>query len=255
MRVSSFAGMVMEAVVITGFVLGFLTVGDAQVRSSTSYRLESDSINFAGGLSSSTNYTLESTAGEIATGPSDSVSYSLRAGYQQMQSVFISMTDPGNVELTPSIGGLTGGTASGSLEVMVLTDSPSGYELTIAAENTPAMQKGVDVINDYIPVASPNPDYSFITGSTDVFFGFSPAGIDVVSRYRNDTAVCGVGALSTAQTCWDGLATTPQAIAQGSSNQPSGATTTVYFRVGIGGTAVVAPGEYVATTTLTALPL
>jgi hypothetical protein len=255
MRVSSFASMVMEAVVMTGFILSLLAISDAQVRSSTSYRLESDSINFAGGLSSSSNYTLESTAGEIATGPSDSATYSLRAGYQQMQSVFISMTDPGNVELTPSIGGLTGGTASGSLAVMVLTDSPSGYELTISAENAPAMRKGSDVIDDYVPVASPNPDYSFITGSTDVFFGFSPAGADVINRYRNDTAVCAAGSLSTAQTCWDGLTTTPQAIARGSSNQPSGATTTVYFRVGIGGNAAVPPGEYVATTTLTALPL
>jgi hypothetical protein len=169
--------------------------------------------------------------------------------------VFISLSDPGDVELTPSIGGLTGGTASGSLSVSVQTDSPSGYELTLTAENAPAMRKGGDVIDDYVAVASPNPDYTFTVGSADVFFGFSPSGVDVVDRYRNDTLVCSAGVLSTAGVCWDGLSTTGQVIARGSSNQPTGATTTVSFKVGIGGVVAVPPGEYVATTTLTALPL
>lgn len=256
MQLRSFSPSALLSLVGTITVLVLLSVSFAQVRTSPSYRLESDSVNFAGGLSTSTNYSLESTAGEVATGRSDSASYSLRAGYQQMQEVFLSMTAPANVVLTPDLGGLTGGVANGSTSVMVLTDSPSGYLLTLTAAAAPAMQKGSDVINDYVPVATPNPDPSFITGLNDVHFGFSPQGDDVVSRYRNNGAICNTGGvLSTPEVCWDGLSTTPRSIATGDANQPSGATTTLYFRVGIGGGTAVPPGEYVATTTLTALPL
>jgi hypothetical protein len=232
-----------------------LSLTSAQVSTSSNYWLESDSINFGGGLANSANFSLESTAGEIATGPSDSASFSLRAGYQQMQAVFLSLTAAPEVVMSPDLGGLSGGTANGSTSVLVLTDSPSGYELTLRAELAPALQKGSDVIADYVPIATPNPDLTFNTGPNDVHFGFSPFGSDVVSRYRNDTGLCSSGSLSTALTCWDGLSTTAVPIASGSSNQPSGATTTLYFRVGIGGGVGVLPGTYVATTTLTALPL
>jgi hypothetical protein len=78
---------------VTTLILFFcLQLGFAQVRSSSNYQLQSDSINIGGGFSSSTSYIQESTVGEVATGISDSSSYSLRAGYQQMQEVYISMT-------------------------------------------------------------------------------------------------------------------------------------------------------------------
>ncbi len=255
MTLRSFTILTAETLVLTGVILSILLVGEAQVRTSTSYKLESDSINFGGGLSSSSNYSLESTGGEIATGKSDSASYSLRAGYQQMQEVFISMTAPGNVIMTPSIGGLTGGTANGSTSVNVITDSPSGYSLTIRAESSPAMQKGADTINDYVPEASPNPDPSFITAATDAHFGFSPQGSDVVLRYRNNSSICSAGSLSTAEVCWDGFSTSEKLLASGGDNQPSGATTTLYFKVELGGNVTRPPGAYIATTTLTALPL
>ncbi len=257
MSVRSLLQSTLQVLLLTIGVFSQLSVGWAQVRTSPSYQLQSDSINFGGGLSTSTDYTLESTAGEIATGPSDSASYSLRAGYQQMQEVFLSMTAPANATMTPPIGGITGGTANGSTSVSVLTDSPSGYQLTFTAESAPAMQKGSDVIADYVPVAAPNPDYSFITGPTDAHFGFSPAGSDVVARYRYDAGfLCNnSGSFSASEVCWDGASTTPLLIALGSANQPGGATTTLYFRVGVGGGVVVPAGEYIATTTLTALPL
>lgn len=255
MSKSSLFVVVMESMVMTGVLLVLLGVVSAQVRTSPSYQLESDSINFGGGLSTSTNYSLESTAGEIATGPSDSATYSLRAGYQQMQEVFISLSAPGDVILTPSIGGLTGGVASGSASVLVTTDSPSGYALTIEAENEPAMQKGFDTIADYVPVATPNADPSFVIDATDVHFGYSIGGSDMSQHFKNNSSLCSVGTNTTAQFCWEGLSTTTRMIASGAANQPSGASTTLYFRVGLGSNVAVPPGEYVATTTLTALPL
>ncbi len=252
----SFIRLTLQSLVTTGLLLLMIVVSEAQVRSSSNYRLESDSVNFGGGLATSTNYSLESTAGEIATGPSDSATYSLRAGYQQMQEVFISLTAPADVIMTPNIGGITGGTANGSTSVLVLTDSPSGYALTLVAESAPAMQRfdGESIAN-YAPQAAPNTDPTFLTTASDAHFGFNPEGDDVVLRYLNNTTLCGVGSNSTALMCWDGVSTTPQTIASGAANQPSGATTTLYFRVGVGGSVVVPAGTYVATTTLTALPL
>lgn len=256
MFIRSFYNSLLQAGVLTLIVLGMLTVGFAQVRTSPSYQLQSDSVNFGGGLSTSTSYSLESTAGEVATGDSDSATYSLRAGYQQMQEVFLSLTGGNDVIMTPPLGGITGGTANGSTSVSVLTDSPSGYELSIASENAPAMQKDLDVIDDYVSGAAPNADFNFNTGSTDAHFGFSPEGPDIVSYFRDNGSVCSTGGSSdTALACWDGLSTSETVIAQGGANQPSGATTTIHFRVGIGGSAGVVAGTYVATTTITAIPL
>lgn len=242
-----------SVLLLFAFATFFIVHG--QVMQSSSYRIQSDSINFGGGLSTSTNYTLESTAGEIATGESSSSNYNLFAGYQQMQEVFISITGAAAVALSPSIPGVTGGTSNGSTTVTVITDSPSGYELTIEASQSPAMQKGGDTIADYVPAG--DPDFSFSTGASDSHLGYTPEGVDVVQRFLdNGTDTCNVGTNETALSCWDGLSTSAVPIASSNTaNHPNGATTTVRFRVGIGGSVNQPPGTYTATTTLTALPL
>ncbi len=257
MSLRSFYKIFAQALVLTTFVISILTISNAQVRTSNSYQLQSDSINFGGGLGTSTNYTLESTAGEIATGPSDSTTYKLRAGYQQMQEVFLSMTDASDVVMSPSIGGLTGGTSNGSTSVSVLTDSPAGYQLTIEAASAPAMQlvSLAESISDYSPLASPEADYTFTTSASDAHFGFSPEGSDIVNHFKDDGVDCGVGSLTGSLTCWEGLSLTDILVAEGSANQPNGATTTINFRVGVGSNAGVIAGTYIATTTLTAIPL
>lgn len=244
------------ATLATIVVLSSLPVSFAQVMQSNSYRIQSDSINFAGGFSSSTNYSLESTAGEVGTGVGSSTNFSLKAGYQQMQEVYIAISGATNVDMSPSIPGVTGGTANGSTTVTVTTDSPSGYALTIEASGSPAMNKGSDSIADYAPVGL-IPDYNFITGAADAHFGFSPEGVDVVQLFKdNGTNACNTGASQTALKCWDGLSTFEETIASASgSNHPNGATTSVMFRVGVGSVVVQPPGLYTATTTVTALPL
>ncbi len=227
----------------------------AQVRSSSNYQIQSDSINLGGGLSSSTNFVQESTMGEIASGRSTSTNFNLSAGYQQMQEVYLALGGGNDVVMSPGLPGIGGGFANGSTTVTATTDSPSGYQLTIAAASTPAMQKGADTFADYAPVGAV-PDRIFTTGAADVHFGYSPDGADVVDRFKDDDSDCGVGSNITLGECWDGLSTVAEPIAQNTnSNHPDGTDTTVYFRVGIGGSAVVIPGDYVATTTLTLLAL
>ncbi len=243
------------ALVSTICILALLPLASAQVMSSTNYAIQSDSVNAGGGLSTSTNFGLEATMGEIATGEATSTNYELRAGYQQMQEVFISLSSVSAVTMSPALDGITAGVATGSAAVLVITDSPSGYQLTIAATGTPAMRSGANSIADYTPVGAV-PDWLFITDPTDAQFGYSPEGPDIVTRFKDSASTCGVAGSDTAGRCWDGLSTTTVTIAQNTTaNHPAGATTTIQFRVGFGGSIVVTLGTYIATTTLTALPL
>ena len=255
METGGFIKIAFKTAFLTTCILVMLSAAFAEVRSSSNYQIQSDSVNFGGGLSTSTNYSMESTAGEIATGELTSSSYKLRAGYQQMQEVFISMSEVSPVVMSPNLGGITGGTSNGTTSVLVTTDSPSGYQLTILAANNPAMQKDSDTIADYVPAANPNPDFSFAVNANSVHFGFTPEGADVTQRWKNNGSVCNSGSNSTPLVCWDGLSTTEKVIAQGLDNHPNGATTTLRFRVGIGGGVAVKAGDYFATSTLTALPL
>lgn len=207
-----------------------------------------------GGLSTSTNYRQESTFGEVGTGTSSSVTYSLRAGYQQMQEVYIALSTPSDVILSPSLAGLTGGTSNGSTTVTVTTDSPSGYSLILESQNDPAMRSGAYTIADYDEGV--DADYSFAVTGGIAHLGFSPSGSDITQFFKDNGSLCGLGALDTNLACWAGLATVGTTISEGvGSNHPNGATTTINFRVGIGSGANVVTGLYTATTTLTALPL
>ncbi|MFT5036705.1 MAG: hypothetical protein ACI9VM_000268 [Candidatus Azotimanducaceae bacterium] len=226
----------------------------AQVRSSTNFQIQSDSINIGGGLSSSTNYSLESTAGEIASGPSDSTTYSLRAGYQQMQEVYLVLSAVPDVVMFPSLPGIGGGESNGSSTLTATTDSPSGYQLTFEASDNPSMTSGANTVADYVPGG--DPDLFFTTGTSDAHFAYSPFGTHVVQNFQTNGAACNISGSASTTACWDGLSTTAEVISQSSSpNQPTGTDTTIYFKVGIGSSVVQAPGTYVATTTVTLLAL
>lgn len=238
------------SVLLTVGALLCIQLGFAQVATSTNYQLQSDSINFGGGYSSSTNYQQESTFGEIATGNSTSTTYNLYAGYQQMQEIFLSMTPPANVIMSPNLAGLTGGTSNGSTTVTVTTDNPAGYELMIEAENSPAMQSAASSIPNHVTLTAKN--FSTTGGAR---FGYSVFGGDASDTFKNNGTLCGSGT-NVIQECWRGLTTSPFEIASASgANHPGGTDTTLYFRVGINSGAGVEAGVYTATTTLTALPL
>jgi len=247
--------IVFSALLLTPALISSVVIVGAEVMQSGSYRIQSDSINFGGGLSTSTNYGLESTAGEVGTGESDSATYSLKAGYQQMHEVYISLSGFAAVVLSPSIPGISGGFSNGSTTVTVVTDSASGYELLVSSSQAPAMQDGANTIADYVP-GGIVPDYTFTTDPADAHLGYTPEGADVVTYFRNSGATCGTGTSDDTLACWEGLSTTPRQVAVSqSANHPSGATTTLNFRVGVGGAVLQPPGTYTATTTITALSL
>lgn len=247
----------------TGFALvaaHYVMVHDAraQVMESSSYKIEFDSINTAGNRSVSGSYIIEDTTGEVGTGPSDSASYQLRAGYQQMNETFISISAAADVTLLPSLGGITGGTSTGETEVTVITDNLAGYQMTIQASSSPALRHTTEneQIDDYTPVGG-DPDYVFAVALGGAEFGFTPEGVDVAQRYLDDGAgTCNTDSNETTDACWDALSTSERTIAtRGSSNHPDGSTTTVKFQAVITPNAGVVAGTYVATTTITAVTL
>lgn len=239
----SFLAIVLALCLSTPAVLG-------QVRTSAGYSIVQDSVNFGGGFSTSSNFTQESTFGEFATGRSTSTNFALQAGYQQNNTVLLSLTGGGNVTMTPDLSGVTGGESDGSTAFVAATNNTAGYQLTIEASNAPAMQSGANTIPDYVPDGAPA-DMNFTTTSGEAHFAFSVSGTDIVDRFRTNGAVCGAGS-SSSTACWDGLSTTAEVIASDTSaNVPAGATTTISFKVGVGGSVTQAEGVYTATTTIT----
>lgn len=237
-------------------VSAFGYVSFAQM-SGTSFKIQSDSINFGGGLSTSTSYDQESTFGEAATGESSSAIYKVKAGYQQMQEVYIAISAVSDVVMSPNIGGVTGGTSDGSTNVTVITDSPSGYELTIKASSSPALVSGSNSFADYTPASGGVPDYTFAIAATASEFAFTPEGTHIVQKFKdNGSNTCNVNTTDTADACWYNLSTSNEVISRSTSgNHPSGTVTTLKFRAQSGSSHLQPEGVYTATTTVTALPL
>jgi len=225
-------------------------------RGSANYRIEMDSIN-AGGLdvSSSTNYRLKDTIGEIATGDASSTNYNLHAGYRQMDESYISITVPGNITLTPSIGGLTGGTADGNGTWTVQTDSESGYSMSIRASNTPAMQYLTNSFPDYTPNVAGIPDIDFTINPPNYEFGFSPYNpSSIVTKFKsNGTTLCNTGSNHIDGDCWLGLTTANTEIVNRSGRTLTGGENTkINFRAEVIAGGHQAPGNYVAPIIITA---
>lgn len=222
---------------------------------SSTYKIQSDSLNFGGGLSTSTNYTQESTGGEVATGDGTSAGYSLRAGYQAMQETYLAISAAADVTLSPNIGGVAGGTADGTTSFTVTTDNAAGYQLTIKASTSPALKTPTATFQDYLPFGS-DPDYTFTVAVNASAFGFTPESTDIATRYKDNGSACNTGSNNATDTCWDGLSTTPVVILRRtSSNHPSGTSATIRFRAKSGSSYIQEEGSYTATTTLTATAL
>jgi hypothetical protein len=225
------------------------------VMESTNYSIQSDSVNFGGGLSDSPNYSLESTFGEVATGLGESANFSLKAGYQQMQEVYLAIGTIPNVTLSPAINGNIGGTSNGQAVVTVVTDNLAGYELYIKASSSPALVSGGDSFADYVP-AGADPDFTFSIVATVAEFAFSPEGADITAEYLDNGVTCNAGALDTVDSCWRGLSTSNELIAESStSNHPAGTDTTIKFRAESGASNIQPAGVYTATTTVTAISI
>ncbi len=238
------------------FMALFVPILYVGAMSSGSYSIPSDSINIGGLDSDSASYSGQDTIGEVSTGQSSSSSYTLQAGYQQMESGTISISSPSDTSFS-NMSGIAAGEANTSSTWTVIADNAAGYTLAVKASTDPAMKSSTygSFFSDYTPSGA-NPDKTFAIASTISAFAFSPEGVDIAQRYKDNGTACNTGVLDTEDACWDGLDTSDVTISsRASTNAPSGSTTTIKYRAAVGSEKIQDAGSYSATITVTATAL
>jgi hypothetical protein len=222
---------------------------------STNYRIWESSVN-SGGMDNqtSTSYRLRESIGEVGTGEATSTSYKLRAGYQPMLESYISLSvSTDTVAMLPSIGGISGGIATGTYAATVITDNNAGYSLYVSASTSPALKSISSSFTDYTAVAG-TPDYAWAISATSSEFGFSPEGVDITQMFMDNSSLCATGTSDTVNKCWYSFATTTQTIASRySSNHTGGSATTIKLQAQSGSSHIQESGTYQAQIITTAV--
>ena len=196
--------------------------------------------------------TLEPTVSQAVTSQ-----FSIR---QQVQSEISFTLNAANVTMAGALLGITGGSATGSVSVAVLTNSTTGYTMDVSFQNSPAMIGEVTnstAIRNY--GSSTEPTYLFF-GSTSAQFAYtvqasSSSDLDP-SFLSNGSTACNTGTTMAANTCWMGASTTNfRIINRNTAAATTTATTTLLFKVQIPftPTPTVSSDFYTATATLTAV--
>lgn len=162
-----------------------------------------------------------------------------------------------DVTMAGTLAGITGGNATGTTQVVVLTNNTNGYAMDIAFSNTPAMRgnvSGSTGIRNY--GSTTEPTYLFF-GSTSAQFAYtvnSSTTADIDQSFKNNGTACNTGASYTANTCWMGATSTSNfRIISRNTAATTSATSTIQFKVNIPNnpSPAVNSDTYTATATLT----
>lgn len=198
--------------------------------------------------------------------------FTVSQGITAELSFLASTTD---VTMTPTIAGLTGGTANGQAIAVVTTNSAGGYNMTLEFSSSTAMYGEVQngEIKNYTPANANLPDYTFAIGGTGTQgeFAYSVSASttsDLDQTFLDDGATnCGTGSTDTGgvATCWYAASSTvalglgapiaEKIIDRATPTGAGGATTTVHFRVSVPSSPspAITVDTYTATATLTAI--
>lgn len=165
-----------------------------------------------------------------------------------------------NVAMVGALGGVTGGNATGSVSVAVLTNSTTGYTMDISFQNTPAMKGEVTnstAIGNYGTTSVPTYQYFSSSSATFAYTVAASSSSDVAPAFLNNGTACNTGTNMTANTCWMGATSTSnfRIINRSTAAATTTATTTLQFKVLIPNNPTVAVSSdfYTATATLTAV--
>lgn len=170
------------------------------------------------------------------------------------------LTPASNVVLSPTLGGLTGGTSGGETQVIVATNNSTGYTMTLAASSSAGMTgtSTGQTIPAYISSVAGVPDYNFTVPANKAYFGYTVSASttsDLNISFRDNASACGIGALDTVaggDHCWLAATTSSKTIVS-TGTYSTGSTSTLKFRVQIQANPVpmIPSDNYIATTTLT----
>jgi hypothetical protein len=240
---------------ISLLVFGIASVSYAYVSSSTSYRVQYDSINAGGNDSGSTGYAGQDTLGEVGSGDSTSAAYKTKAGYQELVPSYLSITAyPGNLAFS-DISGYSGGSDDTSGTWTIKTDDPRGYSVKIKSLASPALTSGASSFPNYID-GNPTPSFNWSVASSTSAFGFTPEGSTIIQKFKdNGSTTCNTGSSDTPDACWYYFLTTDQEIANSNTyTTPAGDDVTVKLRYEAGATSNQTSGDYSASIVITVLP-
>jgi hypothetical protein len=167
-----------------------------------------------------------------------------------------------NVTMAPALGGVTGGDATGTTQVVVFTNDHLGYQMTIQASSSVGMIGNTNPANSipaYVPGTAGVPDFNFTVPANAARFGYTVEAsttAEATAFFKNNGTICNAGAANGLGHCWLNATTTPFFVIDTSAaTVASGSTSTLKFHVKINANPAPAiPDDaYVATTTLTAL--
>lgn len=196
----------------------------------------------------------------LAAQASDSGTFTI----QQTIGDAISITVPSSVAMVGTIDGVAGGNATGTAEIVVSTNDPDGYSMTISFENATSSMRGNTTgsvaLRDYNPVDlnRNTPDYEFSVATTAAQFAYtvnaSSSG-DVVQLFRDNDTSCNQGAGSPdINKCWFRPSDANVELINRTSAASDGATSTIKFKVVVPNapSPALQADIYTATATLTA---
>ncbi len=166
-----------------------------------------------------------------------------------------------NVTMSPSLGGITGGYATGTTYFVVRSNSITGYYVDINFSSTTAMGRTHNggFINNYSPTATTAPDYAYSLNATAAEFAYTVSASTTANldqSFKDNGSACNTGSADALNKCWQNPSTTPERIILTSAATPStGATTTIKFKVAVPSnpSPALPEGTYTATATLTAI--
>ncbi len=169
-------------------------------------------------------------------------------------------TNAADVTMTPSLGGITGGTSNGTTTVIVKTNDSSGYTMTIKASTSPAMQGNTQgsSIADYTPASASIPDFTYSVPSGQEF-GYTVSAsttADLAQKFLDNGTTCNTGSADTgtSASCWYNLSTVATStILRTTATPASGSTSSIAFKLTINSGGFVVEDTYTATATLTAV--
>lgn len=176
------------------------------------------------------------------------------------------LVDASNVTMSGSINGITGGTSNGTTTAVVRTNDPDGYTMSIAFANngTDNAMLGDTTANESIhdyTASSSEPTYTFHTSSSSAVFAYTASAAntsDLDQSFKdNGAGLCNNSSNDTSgySTCWMEPSTSGFQIVNRGTDAPTGATTTINFRVHVPNapSPSLQADTYTATATLTAL--
>jgi len=174
------------------------------------------------------------------------------------------LVDPTDVTMDGAINGITGGRATGTTQFVVQSNSTGGHRVDITFGPNSGQYAmigdatGSEDIVDYEGATSA-PTFAFATSSVNAQFAYtvtSSTTDDTALAFQNDDLDCGQTGGTAVDVCWMTPSTTAFTIVDRGTPAPTGATTSIKFRVDVqSGISNVPTAEgYTATATLSLFP-